>query len=148
MQKSVEDFWSILGRYRACLYTSLCWKTVFMMRNPLLQQNCNKYLPFSFSPVTPCFPIETFHASVSVPTCELKFPSWTADSVGHTWRRASLALSTKAWYSPVALEIYICTKHNVQSNTLSFNMPTCNPKYTSLTIGIFRESPHLLEQTC
>ena len=31
------------------------------MRSPLLQQRCNKYLPFSFSPVTPCFPITPFH---------------------------------------------------------------------------------------
>ena len=38
-----------------------------MMRSPLLHQSCNKYLPFSFSPVTPCFPITPFHVSVTVP---------------------------------------------------------------------------------
>ena len=56
----------------------------------------NKYLPFSFSPVTPCFPITPFHVSVSVPTCALKSPIRTVDSVADTRRRASFTSSTKA----------------------------------------------------
>ena len=75
--------------------TSLYWKKVFMMQSPLLQQSCNNYLPFSFSPVTPCFPITLFHVSVSVPTCGLKSPTRTVDSVGDTRRRASFTSSTK-----------------------------------------------------
>ena len=38
------------------------------MRSPLLQHSHNKYLQFSFSPATPCFPIKLFHLSVSVET--------------------------------------------------------------------------------
>ena len=68
---------------------SLCTgKKVFM--NPLLQQSSNKYLPFSVSPVTMCFPITPFHVSVSVPTCALKYP------IGDTRRRTSFTSSAKA----------------------------------------------------
>ena len=128
VQKSIKDFWSILGRYHVYLWTSLCWKKVFMMRSPLLQQSCNKYLPFSFSPVTPCFPITPFHVSVSVPTCALKSPIRTVDSVVDTRRRASFTSSTKAWYSLVAWGAYTCNRHNDRSNTLSFNIQTRDPK--------------------
>ena len=59
-----------------------------MMQSPLLQQSCIRYLPFSFSPVNPYFPITSFHVPVSVPTCSLKSPIRTVDSVGDTRRRA------------------------------------------------------------
>ena len=126
--KNLSDFWSILGRYHVYLWTSLCWKKVFMMRSPLLQQSCYKHLPFSFSPVTPCFPIKPFHVSVSVPTCALKFSTRTVDSVGDTWRRSSFILTTKAWYSLEAMAAYICNRHDDRSIILSFNMQTCDPK--------------------
>ena len=85
-----------------------------MMRSPLLQ-SCNKYLPFSFSPVTPFFPITPFHISVSVPICALKSPLRTVDSIPDTRRRASFTSSTKAWYSLVALRAYTCNRHLAQS---------------------------------
>ena len=64
------------------------------IHDSLLQQSCNKYLPFSFSPVTPCFPITPFHVSVSVPTCALKSHIRTVDSGADTRRRASFTSST------------------------------------------------------
>ena len=128
MQKSIKDFWSILRRYHVYLWTTLCWKKVFMMRSPLLQQSCNKYLPFSFGLVTPCFPITPFHVSVSVPTCAIKSPIRTVDSVADARRRASFTSSTKVWYSLVALGAYTCNRHNDRSNTLSFNMQTRDSK--------------------
>ena len=87
-----------------------------------------KYLPFSFSPVTPDFPITPFHVSVSVPTCALISPIRTANSVGDTRRRAWFKSSTKAWYSLVALGAYTCNRHNDRFNTLSFNIQTRDPK--------------------
>ena len=141
MQKSIKDFWSLLGRYHGYLWTSLNWKKVFMMRSPLLHQSCNKYLPLSFIPVTPCFPITPFHVSVSVPTCALKSPIRTVDSVGDTRRRASFTSSIKAWYSFVALGAYICNRHNDRSNTLSFNTQTRDPnKIQSEKRGLVRIS--------
>ena len=97
IQKFVKDFWSILGRYHVYLWTTLCWKKVIIMRSPLLQQSCNKYLPFSFSPVTTCFPITLLAIFVSVPTCALKSLIRTVDLVGDTRRRASFTSSTKSW---------------------------------------------------
>ena len=78
--------------------------------------------------MTPCFPITPFQVSVSVPTCALKSPIRTVDSVADTRRRASFTSSTKAWYSLVALGAYTCNRHNDQSNTLSFNIQTRDPK--------------------
>ena len=98
------------------------------MRSPLQQQSWNKYLPFSFSSVTSCFPITPFHISVPVPTCALKSPLKTVDSVADTRWRASFTSSTKAWYSLVALGAYTCNRHNDRSNTLSFNIQTRDPK--------------------
>ena len=128
MQKSIKDFWFMLVRCHVYLWTSLCWRKVFMMRNPLLQQSCNKYFPFSITPVTPCFPITHFHVSVSVPTCALKSPIRTVDSVADTRRRASFTSSTKVWYSLVALGAYTCNRHKDRPNTLSFGIQTRDPK--------------------
>ena len=126
--KIIKDFWSILGRYHVNLWISLCCKKVFMMRSPLLQQSCNKYLPFSFSPVTSCFPNTPFHKSVSAPTCALKFPIRNVYSVGDTRRRASFTSSTKAWYSLVDLGAYTWNRHDDRSNTLSFNIQIRDPR--------------------
>ena len=91
-----------------------------MMRSPLLQQSCNKYLPFSFSPGTLCFPITPFHVSVSVPTCALKSPIRTVDSAADTCRRASFTSSTIQIFTR---GIYR-NRHNDRPNTLSFNIQT------------------------
>jgi len=71
-------------------------KKVFVMRSPLLQQSCNRYLPFSFKHGTPCLPITPFHVSESVPVCALKSPMRTVKSEGDTLSSASFTSSTKA----------------------------------------------------
>ena len=80
MQKSIRDFCPMFDLYHVYLWTSLCWKNVFMMLSPLLEQSCNKYWPFWFALAIPCLPITPFHVSLSVPTCALKSPKRTIDS--------------------------------------------------------------------
>jgi len=128
MQKSIIDFYSTLSLYQVKLWISLCWKKVFMMRSPLLQQNCNRYFPFSFKPGTPCLLITPFHFSVSVPMCALKSPMMIVDLKGDTLSRASFTSSTKAWYSLAALRAYTCNRHIDWFSTLSFKMQTRDPK--------------------
>ena len=128
MQKSIKDFWSILGWYHVYLWTSLCWKKVFMMQSPLLQQSCYKYLSLSFGPVTRCFPITPFHVIVSVATCSLKSLISTVNSVGDSCRKALFTSSTETYYSFVALGYISCNRHSNRSNTLSFNMQNRDPK--------------------
>ena len=85
-----------------------------------------------------------------VPTCALKSPIRTADSVGDTRRKASFTLLTNARYSLVALGAYTCNRHNDQSNTLSFNVQTRDPKESNLahspTTGSLWESPYRLSR--
>ena len=106
----------------------MCWKKVFMMRSPLLQQSCNKYLPFSFSPVTRYFPITPFHIFLSISTCVLKSQIRTVNLVRDSRKRASFTSSTKFSYSLVTLRAYTCNRHDYRSKTLSFIIQTRDPK--------------------
>ena len=106
MQKFMKDFCDIISLYHMYLWTSLCWKKVFIMQSPLLQHNCNKCRPYLLNAESPCLPITPFLVSPSAQTYALNFQRRIVNSVDPTLWRASLKLSTKAVYSFAALGAY------------------------------------------
>ena len=129
LQNSTKVFCAILDLYHVyLLWTSLCWKRVFIMQSPLLQQKCNRYLPFSINNGYSRLPITPFHVLLYVLMCSLKSLKRIVDYVVPTLWRASLALSTKIWSSLTALGAYTCNRHNDRSFILSFSIQIRDPK--------------------
>ena len=85
--------------YQEYLGILLCRKKVFIMHSPLVAQNYSKHLPFLLMSKSTCLPITPFYVLSSVPTCALKLPSRTIDSVDVTFCKAAPTSSKKGWYS-------------------------------------------------